>query len=118
MEEPMIHINKTVSGIVIMLILFLSIFTAGTSVVVLAEEIEETSEITLYNDTTLIGKMNDFSRRSIIVDDIRYTLCDNIIIFSPHDTRVSINDMDAAKEVRLFINDNCVRKINVMRFAE
>jgi len=118
MEEYMTHINKTVSGTMIILTLFLFIFFAGTGVIVSAEEIEETSEITLYNDTTLIGKMNEISRRSIIVDDIRYTLCDNIIIFSPHDTRVSLNNMDAAKEVQLFINDNCVRKINVMRFAE
>lgn len=115
----MIHINnKAFSGVIIPLILFLLVFTAGTGIVTASEEIEETAEMTLYDDTTLVGEMDDYSSRSIIVDNIRYTFCDNMIIFSPHNTRVSLNNMDAAKEVQLFINDNCVRKINVMRFAQ
>jgi len=114
----MIHIHKPVSRNIITLILFLFIFTVGTGVVMSSEEIEETAEMTLSGDTALIGKMDDYSSRSIIVDNVRYTLCDNIKIFSPRDTMLPLNDIDTAQEVRLFINNNCVRKINVLRFAE
>jgi len=62
----MIHIHKPVSRNIITLILFLFIFTVGTGVVMSSEEIEETAEMTLSGDTALIGKMDDYSSRSIL----------------------------------------------------
>jgi hypothetical protein len=82
-----------------------------------SEEIEETAETTLSRDDTLIGKMTDYSTRAIYVNDLSYYFCRNPRIFSPRNKVISLDNIDTAKEVKLFINNGCVRKVHVLRFG-
>jgi hypothetical protein len=119
MEEKMFYIKNTSTGIISLLLLCSFLFIAASGSIASAEEVEETAETKFYSDIIVIGKMEEYSKRSIVVNNARYDLCSNVIVFSPADKRISIDNIDAAVTVRLFLkNYTCVRKINVLRFAE
>ena len=115
----MIYIKNTLRGIISLLLLCAVLFTATSGSIAYSEEIEETADTKFYSDSIVTGNMDDYSNRSITVNNSRYDFCRNVIVFSPIDTRMSIDEIDAAVTVKLFLkNYKCVRKINVLRFAE
>lgn len=83
-----------------------------------AAEIEEEADTVMYSDYIITGEMNGYTKNSIKVDDVTYSFCDKIIIFTPKNQRIPLRDIDAAEEVKLFENRKCVRKIKVLRFGE
>ncbi len=87
------------------------------STVLSFQSIEEDAEMTMPYDYLVIGDMEDYSKSSIIVNNSRYDFCKKIIIFSPQNTMLPLEDIDAAEIVKLFINGGCVRKVKVLRFA-
>ncbi len=115
----MIYIKNTLTGIISLLFLFSFLFTAASGSNLYAEEFEETADTKLYSDSIVTGNMDNYSKRSITVNNSRYDFCSDVIVFTPTDTRISIDDIDAAVTVKLFLKKySCVRKINVLRFAE
>jgi hypothetical protein len=119
MEEKMIYIKNITAGILSLSLLFSFLFAAASGSIASAEKVEETAETKFYSDSIVIGKMEEYSKRSIVVNNARYDFCIKVIVFSPADKRISIDNIDAAVTVSLFLkNYTCVRKINVLRFAE
>ncbi len=115
----MIYIaKKRISYPVFIMILVLSVFiiTVGNSFS--SEHIEESADMKLPSDTVITGEMNEYSEISIVVDNTRYSLCSNVRIFSPRNRVILFRDIEGAEEVKLFRNKDCVRKINVLRFAQ
>ena len=115
----MIYIKNTLAGIISLFVLFSFLFTATSGNIAYAEEVEETADTKFYSDSIVTGEMDDSSKRSITVNNSRYDFCRNVIVFSPADRRISINDIDSAVTVKLFLKNNtCIRKLNILRFAE
>ncbi len=81
------------------------------------ESIEEKADTSRPSDSIVIGDMDSYSNSSIILDNFRYSFCRQFVVYSPLNSRLNLNDIDAAVKVKLFINDGCVRKIKVLRFA-
>jgi len=74
--------------------------------------------MTRATDVTITGELNEYSKKSLIVDHFRYPLCKKLKVFSPRNHLIPYKDIDAAEEVTLFMNKRCVRKIKVLRFAQ
>jgi hypothetical protein len=83
-----------------------------------SEHVEEEAETVLENDSVISGPMDEHSKKFISVDGIRYRFCKNVKVFGMQDQLISVNDLDAAEDVKLFMNKRCVRKIKVVRFAQ
>lgn len=111
-------IKKIIVFSILALILFSVQFADAIVDTVSSDEIEETADMTLDSDSIITGNMNEYSSNRIIVDGLGYTLCNKILIFNPHNHMIKLVDIDTAKEVKLFVNRNCVRKIYVLRFGE
>jgi len=112
---------KTIKKILSVSALIIFITLASMSVsndAAFAKDIEEDANMVMPYDDVITGKMSESSNNSIIVDYVRYTFCKNVKVFGPRDNLVDTKDMEAAIEVRLFINKNCVRKIKVLSFAQ
>ncbi len=101
--------------LIFMISLFLSLIPVD---IVYAEEFEETADMTIPSDYIVAGKMNKYSAKSISVNNSRYSLCREVMIFTPRNTMIPLKDIEAAEEVKLFQNKGCVRKIKVIRFAQ
>ncbi len=98
------------------LIVFVFIITAGEAMTF--ENFEEDANMVMPSDMIITGKMNEYSESSIVVDGIRYSLCNGVKIFTPRNRMIPLKDIDAAEDVKLFRNNDCVRKIKVLRFAQ
>jgi len=78
---------------------------------------EVTAHTVRDSDDIITGIMDEFSKSMIIVDGIRHSLCKNVMAFNLANKLIKLNDIEAAVEVKLFRNINCVRKITVLNFA-
>jgi hypothetical protein len=115
----MLHIiNKIITVSIFVLILFSVQVTDATVTTVSSDEIEETADMILDGDNIITGNMNEYSSKRIVVDGLGYNLCDGILIFSTRNRMIKLVDIGAAKEVKMFVTRNCVRKITVLRFGE
>jgi hypothetical protein len=83
-----------------------------------SRDIEETANKIMSSDNIITGEMDEYSGRYIVVDNVRYRLCKVVKIFTPLNKMISIKNIGGAEEVKLFRNSGCVRKINVLRFAQ
>lgn len=111
-------INKIFLIALSTLMLSLCIVTITPGPAISAEEIEEDADYVRSSDEVVSGKMTKYSKRAVEVEKINYSLCESVRVFGPKNNMLSLEDIDAAKEVRLFINYRCVRKIKVLRFGE
>lgn len=111
-------INKKIISVPVFFMVFalLMIFAANESAY--SEDIEEDATMVLPYDSIITGKMDEFSKRSIIVDYVRYSLCKKVRVFGTRNKLIALRDLDAAQEVKLFRNRRCIRKIKVLRFAQ
>ena len=115
----MIYFKKSVSLIISLLIAFLFIFTVSTSEVISSEkEIEETADMKLGMDIIIEGEMNEYSKSHIFVDNTRYSFCSRVKVYTPGSKLTTLDSLNIALKVKLFVNKKCVRKIKVLRFAE
>ncbi len=112
-----VRIRVCASTIFFIFIISLFSFTISGDVIY-AEEIEETADMTIPSDYIVTGKMNKYSGKSISVNKSQYSLCREVMIFTPRNTMISLKDLEAAEEVKLFQNKGCVRKIKVIKFAQ
>jgi len=99
-------------------IALIAIFLLASPGTASAEEIEEAPNMIMPDDNVITGPMSEYSNIWIIVNDIRYPLCKNVKVFNPRNRLMNYKNIDAALEVKLFENKNCVRKIKVLRFAQ
>ncbi len=109
------HRKSLLTALFLSLLLFIfqiAPITAGSF-----ESIEEEADTSRPSDSIVIGDMDSYSTSSIIVDNFRYSFCKKFVIYSPLNSRINLNDIDAAEKVKLFVNDGCVRKVKVLRFA-
>jgi hypothetical protein len=79
---------------------------------------EETADTVLPYDDVITGTMDDFSARLIYVDGIGHRFCDNVMIFDPRNRLIQLENIEAAIDVKVFVNKGCVRKMKVLRFAQ
>lgn len=111
--------NQSKTGMLFFLVFFLSFFALTYDSAIAIQEFDEDAELVLATDTITIGIKNQYSTRSIIVDDYEYDLCKEVKIFNLGNMRMPLQDLDAALKVKLFVNGiNCVRKIKVLSFAQ
>ena len=82
-----------------------------------SDQYEDTAHTVLDSDDVIIMEMDEFTESAIIVDGARYSFCNNFKVYNTADILMPLNDLEAALEVKLFIDDWCVRKITVLRFA-
>jgi hypothetical protein len=119
MEEKMKNINKKIAfKAVITLIFFLFVFILPAVEAISSEKIEEDPNRVFTSDSTLNGEMNSFSKRYISVNDVRYSLCRKVKVFSTQNKLMPLKELEAAEEVKIFRNRGCVRKIRVLKFAQ
>ena len=107
--------NKLISVSTLFLILFVSVFmmisgadNAGA----------DADDILLPSDIEITGKMDSYSRSSITLDKVRYTLCSDVKLFSKSGRKLSFENLATAVYVKLIGNDICLRKIIVLKFAD
>jgi hypothetical protein len=118
-EERMIDIVKksALSSLILLAVcMLISIFAAGN--VMSSENAEETADTVLPYDDVITGKMDDFSERLIYVDGFGYRFCDNVKIFNPRNRLIQLENIEAAVEVKVFVNKGCIRKIKVLQYAQ
>ena len=82
-----------------------------------SDEYEKSAHGTLVSDKITTGLMDEFSRRMIVVDGVKYSLCKDVMVYNNAGVLILLKDIEAALEVKLFRNSGCVRKINVLSFA-
>lgn len=114
----MIYINKIITILITAFMVLAFIITVTPNTATSSQEIEETADMRLPMDDVIYGKMEGYSERFINVDGIRYRYCSKALIFSPKNMLISKENIDQAKDVNLYMNRGCVRKIHVLRFAE
>lgn len=111
------RIHKIISGFISLLILFCFVFPFTTGDVLSSEEVKEDANFVMPADQTRTGDMNSYSKNSIVVNNVRFRLCPNTLVFNFKGKEISFTDIDAAEKVKLFENKGCVRKIIVLSFA-
>jgi hypothetical protein len=111
-------LNRIFSAAVLFLLLFSLTAAVTAKDVMSANNAEEGVNVKRYSDYVITGQMNEYSSTYIVVDDRRYRLCKNVMVFNTRNILISLEDIDAAKEVKLFENKGCVRKMKVLRFAQ
>jgi len=109
-------IKKIINFSTFTLMLSFILLTTATAIEAPYDEMEETAEMIMERDSIIAGKMTDFSRSAIVVDNSSKRLCDEVKIFSPNNHIIQIKDLKGAEDVKLFINRGCVRKIVILRF--
>ncbi|KPJ97542.1 MAG: hypothetical protein AMK71_13170 [Nitrospira bacterium SG8_35_4] len=92
------------------------IFAPG--IVMSSDYAEETPDTVLPYDDVITGTMDDFSERLIYVDGIGYRLCDTVKIFNPRNRMIKLENMEAAIDIKVFVNKGCIRKIKVLQYAQ
>jgi hypothetical protein len=118
-EERMIDIvKKSALSSLILLAVCMLVFTFAANNVMSSEYAEETPDTVLSYDDVITGNMDDFSERLIYVDGIGYRFCDKVKIFNPGNRLIQLENIEAATEVKVFVNKGCVRKIKVLQFAQ
>lgn len=110
-------INKIINITTFTLMLFFILLTNAAVIATDFDEMEETAEMIMERDSIITGKMTDFSKSAITVDNSSRRLCDGLKIFSPNNHIIPIKDIKGAEDVKLFVNRGCVRKIVVLRFG-
>jgi len=94
------------------------VFICAASNVMSSDHFEETPDTVLPYDDVITGSMDDFSERVIYVDGIGYSFCDSVKIFNPRNRLIRKENIEAAIEVKVFVNKGCARKIKVLQFAQ
>ena len=103
--------RKLLFAITFSLLMLTAAFTA------VAIDYEETADTVLDSDQVISGRMDEFSKRMIIIDGTRHSLCKNVMVYNNAGILIHIKDIEAAVNVKLYRNKGCVRKINVLSFA-
>ncbi len=110
------HIKTSIS--IVTLMLLSSLFISFTASAAPSKYIEENADTIMSNDNIITGVITDLSKKSIEVDHFSQKICSNVLIFTPGNQIISVDELDTAEEVRLFMNSGCVRKIQVLRVAQ
>ena len=110
--------NKKIISVPVFFMVFALLMAFAVNEAVYAEDMEEDANTAMSSDSVITGDMNEFSKRAIVVDYVRYNLCKNVRVYGMQGKLIALRDLDAAQEVKLFRNSGCVRKIKVLRFAE
>ncbi len=108
--------KKTFCGL-ICFIFILTSFTFIPAHVMSSDGVKEGADIVLQDDQVRTGALNSYTRSSIIVNNVRFNLCVDTLVFNPRGDEIPLSDINAAEEVKLFENQGCIRKIKVLRFA-
>ena len=111
-------VKKSALGSCIVLAVCMLTVTFAAGNAMSSEYAEETADTVLPYDDVMTGTMDDFSERLIYVDGIGYRYCDTVKIFNPRNMMISRENIEAAIDVKVFVNKGCVRKIKVLRFAQ
>ncbi len=107
-----------ISDSVFPLILFLLLFNINPAAVMSSENIEENANMVKASDHIITGKMDEFSKRGIVVNNTGYRLCSGVNIFNRLNMIIPLKDLAGAEEITLFKNRGCVRKVKVLTFAQ
>ena len=94
------------------------VFICNAGDVMSSNHVEETPDTVLPYDDVITGTMDDFSERVIYVDGIGYRFCNAVKIFNPRNRLIQKENIEAAIEVKVFVNKGCARKIKVLQFAQ
>ena len=82
-------------------------------------QMEESGSMAFPTDQIVIGEVTEFSSAGMIVGGFFNSFCPGVKVYGKKGLPLSLEDLEYAAEVKLFIDQTeCVRKINVMRFAE
>lgn len=108
------HSILSTAAITLFLLMFSVVFITSASAI----DYEETANTVLDSDEVITGIMDEFSKKMIIVDGIRYSLCKDVLAYNTAKMLIHLKNIKAAVEVKLFRNKGCVRKILVLRYAE
>ena len=108
------HSILSTAAIIFFLVMFSVVFITSASTI----DYEETANTVLDSDEVITGIMDEFSKKMIIVDGIRYSLCKDVMAFNTAKMLIHLKNIEAAVEVKLFRNKGCVRKILVLKYAE
>jgi len=102
--------------LILALCMLVTMFAAGSGMS--SDYAEETPDTVLPDDQVISGTMDDFSEHLIYVDGIGYRFCDRIKVFNPRNKMITVENLEAAVEVKLFNSNGCVRKLKVVRYAQ
>jgi hypothetical protein len=112
------RIKKTALNSFIVLAVCMLVLTCAVNTVMSFEYGEETSDTVLPHDNVITGTMDDFSERVIYVDGIGHRFCESVKVFNPQNRMIQLENIEAAREVKVFSNRGCIRKIKVLHFAQ
>lgn len=105
--------KKIIAPSIFFLALMLSLFF----IVAPEGDAAEDAGAALTSQNIVTGKMDEYSRSFIIVDNVRYGFCNGIKFFNMNNKEIPLRDIDAALEVELYESNGCIEKIIVLRFA-
>ncbi|NOZ70283.1 MAG: hypothetical protein GXP46_13840 [Deferribacteres bacterium] len=111
-------IKKIISAPVLSLVLLLLFSSVNATGAMSHENTEENANMVRASDRIITGRMDEFSKRGIVVNNTGYRLCNGVRVFSRLNTIIPLSDLDSAEDVRLFKSRGCIRKIKVLTFAQ
>ena len=104
---------------IFIVVLLLSSFANTYGASISKYNLDDKKELVLSTDIITVGHINEYSSRSVTVDNYDYDLCNGVKIYNLADIRMPLSDLSGVIKVKLFRSGSgCVRKINALKFAD